>query len=189
MVSQSEHSLRMSCSCHWLKTYTMLVSDGGSLVTKSCLTLATQWTVACQDFLGKKIEVGCHFLLQGILPTQGSKLHAHLHPCRRSPTLQTILYWLSHQTHKILCPSCSVGDWLHNKIPVFPLSLKSTFLGLKQCHVLLDMCSWMGTRKVSKAFSKFRDGTRNTIGSESKSKSKGCDYCIGLAKKFIWVFP
>ena len=51
--------------------------DGGALVTKSCLTLATPWTVACQaplsmGFSGKNTGVGCHFLFQGIFPTQGS---------------------------------------------------------------------------------------------------------------------
>ena len=39
---------------------------------------ATPWTVAYQkspwDFPGKTTGVGCHFLLQGILPTQGSNL-------------------------------------------------------------------------------------------------------------------
>ena len=38
----------------------------GGLVTKSCLTLATPWTVACQaplwDSPGKNTGVGCHFL-------------------------------------------------------------------------------------------------------------------------------
>ena len=45
----------------------------------SCARLfATPWTVACTkllcpwDFLGKSTGVGCHFLLQGIFPTQGS---------------------------------------------------------------------------------------------------------------------
>ena len=39
---------------------------------------ATPWTVACTkllhpwDFPGKSTGVGCHFLLQGIFPTQGS---------------------------------------------------------------------------------------------------------------------
>ena len=38
---------------------------------------ATTWTVACQvplskGFLRKNTGVGCHFLLQGIFPTQGS---------------------------------------------------------------------------------------------------------------------
>ena len=40
----------------------------------------TPWTVACQapcpwDFQGKYTRVGCHFLLQGMFPTQGSNLH------------------------------------------------------------------------------------------------------------------
>ena len=49
----------------------------------------TLWTVAHQaplsmDFPGKNIGVGCHFLLQGILPTQGSNLHLlHLLHCRQ----------------------------------------------------------------------------------------------------------
>ena len=52
---------------------------GGGLVAKSCLTLATPWTVALQaplsmDFPGKNAGVGCHFLLQGIFPTQGLNL-------------------------------------------------------------------------------------------------------------------
>ena len=51
---------------------------GDGLVTKSCLTLATPWTVAlarflCSwDFTGKNTGVGCHFLLQEIFLTQGS---------------------------------------------------------------------------------------------------------------------
>ena len=56
------------------------------LVTKLYSTvLWPPWTVACQptlpysacswDFPGKKIRVGCHFLLQGIFLTQGSNPH------------------------------------------------------------------------------------------------------------------
>ena len=46
------------------------------LVTMSCLTFVTPRTVARQappsmDFPGKDTGVGCHFLLQGIFPTQG----------------------------------------------------------------------------------------------------------------------
>ena len=36
---------------------------GGGLVAKSCLTLVTPWTVACQATL--PTGVGCHFLFQG----------------------------------------------------------------------------------------------------------------------------
>ena len=51
----------------------------------------TPWTVACEvlcpwDFSGKNIEVGCHALLQGIFPKQGSNLHL-LH-CR-----QILYHW------------------------------------------------------------------------------------------------
>ena len=48
---------------------------------ESCLTLfVTLWTVACQALLSvgfpsKCTGVGCHFLLQGIFPTQGSNLN------------------------------------------------------------------------------------------------------------------
>ena len=53
---------------------------GGGLVIKSCLTLATPWTVACQaplswDSPGKNTGVDCHALLQGIFPAQGSNPH------------------------------------------------------------------------------------------------------------------
>ena len=54
----------------------------------------TPWTVAHQaphpwDFLGKNTRVGCHSLLPGILPTQGS--NPGLRYCRQ------ILYHLSHK--------------------------------------------------------------------------------------------
>ena len=56
---------------------------------------ATPWTVACTkllrpwDFPRKSTEVGCHLLLQGIFPTQGS--NPGLLHCRQT------LYCLSHQ--------------------------------------------------------------------------------------------
>ena len=50
------------------------------LVAQSCPTLCDPWTAACQaplsqDFPGKNMGVGNHFLLQGIFPTQGWNLH------------------------------------------------------------------------------------------------------------------
>ena len=66
---------------------------GGDLVAKSCPTLATPWIIAHQapsiGFPDKNTGVGCHFLLQGILLTQGSNLGL-LH-CRQ------ILYHLSYK--------------------------------------------------------------------------------------------
>jgi len=62
----------------------------------SCVQLfATPWIVACTkllhpwDFQGKSTGVGCHCLLQGIFPTQGS--NPGLSHCRQ------MLYRLSHQ--------------------------------------------------------------------------------------------
>ena len=50
--------------------YNRLLHTGSGLVTESCLTLGTPWTVACHAlcpwyFPGKNTAVGCHFLLQG----------------------------------------------------------------------------------------------------------------------------
>ena len=55
----------------------MELGGGGGLVTKSCLTLATSWNVVRQAPLSMGLSrqeywSGCHFLLQGIFPIQGS---------------------------------------------------------------------------------------------------------------------
>ena len=68
--------------------------EAGGLVAKSCPTLGTPWTVACQvplcmDFPDKNTGVGCHFLLQGIFPTQESNTDL-LH-------YRQILYQLSYK--------------------------------------------------------------------------------------------
>ena len=60
--------------------HSFMLPNGGGLVTKSRLTLATPWTVAHRllcpwNSPGKNSEVGCHFLLQGIFPTQGLQPH------------------------------------------------------------------------------------------------------------------
>ena len=61
------------------------------LVTKSCLALCTPWPIAHQAPMsmgspGKNTGAGCHFLLQGIFPTQGSNLGL-LH-CRQYPAFR-----------------------------------------------------------------------------------------------------
>ena len=67
-----------------------------SLVTQLCLTLCD--TMYCSspcsspgDSPGKNTGVGCHALLQGIFPTQGSN------PCL--PHCRWILYRLSHEAN------------------------------------------------------------------------------------------
>ena len=71
---------------------------GDGLVTKSCPTLVIPWTIALQaplsvGFLAKNTGVGCHFLLQGIFPTQGP--NKCLLCCRWSPALQADALLLS----------------------------------------------------------------------------------------------
>ena len=65
----------------------------GGLVAKSCLILATPWTVAHQAPLYMRFSrqdgVVCYFLLQGIFQTQG--LNPGLLHCRQT------LYQLSYQ--------------------------------------------------------------------------------------------
>ena len=51
----------------------------GVYMLQSCLSLCNLWAVARQvplsmDSPGKNTGVGCHALLQGIFPTQGSNL-------------------------------------------------------------------------------------------------------------------
>ena len=70
------------------------VSSLRVLVTQSCPSLATPWTIAHQAPLSlgssrQGTRVGCHFLLQGIFPTQG--LNPGLPHCKQ------ILYPLSRQ--------------------------------------------------------------------------------------------
>ena len=84
-----------SLRCHLLTSsvtqtflFTCKYIGGGGLVAKSYLALVTPWTVSCQalcpwDSLGQNTGVGCHFLLQGIFPTQESNpniyIRTHLH--------------------------------------------------------------------------------------------------------------
>ena len=77
------------------------------LVAKSCPTLCRliDWRlpVNCSwDFPVKNTGVGCHFLLQGIFPTQG--LNSHLLHCRR------ILYHWATRKAQIL-KHCSISSY------------------------------------------------------------------------------
>ena len=63
-----------------LQFFTMPLQPLVVLLLSCVWFCATPWTVACQAplsmrFPGKNTGGGCHFLLQGIFPTQGSKLH------------------------------------------------------------------------------------------------------------------
>ena len=79
------------------------------------------------DSLGKNTGVGCHTLLQGIFPTQGSNLG--LPHCRR------ILYQMSHQGSP---PSHLFFSFLNsNPSRLYsPLQANSLFHGLLSTHLL-----------------------------------------------------
>ena len=72
-------------------------------VTSNYLPPHGLWPILClQDFPGKNTRVGCHFLLQGIFPTQG--LNVGLLHCRQ------ILYFLSQQGWAVTCQApLSIG--------------------------------------------------------------------------------
>ena len=58
-------------TAYHITNYYLDVNGGGGLVAKSCLTLATPWTVTCKllcpwDSPGKNTGVGCHALLQDV---------------------------------------------------------------------------------------------------------------------------
>ena len=78
---------------------------------------ATPWTTAARllcpwDSPGENTGVGCHFLLQGMFPTQGLKLH-----------LQHLLHWLDEPPEKTL-----IGvNMSVNVLAIFALQ-KSKFL-------------------------------------------------------------
>ena len=83
-------------------------SNSSSLVAKSCPTLGNHGLQPARllcpwDSLSKSTGVGCHFLLQGIFPTQ--ETNPGLLRCRQ------ILYWLSYEGSPLLVikwivPSC-----------------------------------------------------------------------------------
>ena len=85
----------------------------------SHIRLFAPWTVACTrllhpwDYVAKSTGVGCHFLLQGIFPTQGS--NPGLPHCRQT------LYHLSH-------PSTDTGSESHTHNRLAPTS-KMSFHG------------------------------------------------------------
>ena len=87
------------------------------------LFFVTPWIVACTkllcpwDFQGKSTGVGCHFLLQGTFPTQGSNtglshcrqtLHCLSH--RGSPTIMMTFFKRFHAcTAALSAPSPAAG--------------------------------------------------------------------------------
>ena len=98
------------------ETYTTEAETGHycCLVAKSCLTLCdpvdcSPTRLLCPwDFPGKSTVAGCHFLLQGIFPTQGL---SHVSCTRR----QILYHWATREAHKTLLKEIQndINKWKH----------------------------------------------------------------------------
>ena len=97
----------------------------------------TPWTVACTtllcpwNFPGKSTGVGCHFLLQGIFPTQGS--NPGLPHCRQ--TLYCLSYLCMYESESEVAQSCPtlcdpVDSSLHQAPPSMGFSRQEYWSGL-----------------------------------------------------------
>ena len=111
----SFHKCLPSIICHYQ------AGGGGGLVTKSCLTLVTWWSAACQAPLSKGFPrlriLGCVpiAIFQEIFPTYGS--NPHLLPCRWSLALQvdslpiTKLRTVNSKVQGSPCPPPHLAQW------------------------------------------------------------------------------
>ena len=79
--------------------------------TKSLQLCLTLWTVACQAPLSMGFSrldtgVGCHALLQGIFPTQGSKLHLLHWQVGSLPLVsprKPLTFWVDTKSESSIC--------------------------------------------------------------------------------------
>ena len=97
------------------------------------------------DFPDKSTGVGCHFLLQGIFPTQGS--NPGLLNCRQ------MLYHLSHQGFLLLSFKNSldildISPLSHMWFQIFSPSLSFHPLNRILCRAKLCFCSCHGTCRI-----------------------------------------
>ena len=125
------------------------------LVTQSCLTLcdcSPPDSSVHEDSPGKNTGVGCHALLQGIFPTQGS--NPGLPHCR------WILYHLSQQR------SSRILEWvayLFSRGPSWledPDSHQELYQGLLHCREILYQLSYQGS--PINIINRFKIGKKNT---------------------------
>ena len=93
VMNKTPGSITQVLLFHSTNRYSWMVKESESVSLSVVSNSATPWTVAGQalcpcDFPGKNTGVGCHSLLQGIIPTKG--LNLSILNCRQ------ILYHLSH---------------------------------------------------------------------------------------------
>ena len=135
-------NFRASSSSH-AYAYAQSLDGGGSLVTKSSLTLAIPWTVACQaslsiGFSRQEYWSGLPFPSPGILPTQGSNLDL-LH-CRQ------MIYQLSYEGSQACSTLCNPLDCCLPGSSVHRFSQQEYWSGLS--FPLPALTSYLHKRKV-----------------------------------------
>ena len=93
-----------------------------------------------RDSPGKSTGVGCHFLLQGIFPTQGSNLG--LPHCRQVP------YRLSHQ-HGLKTNNCKIQQKNYTTFKQIILQMgKRKIEGLFLTFQLSILTIWLGVKRL-----------------------------------------
>ena len=115
------------------------------------------------DFPGKSTGVGCHFLLQGIFPTQGS--NPGLQHCRQ------ILYRLSHQRSRdspMFAESLIKWVWTHKCGVFFCLIFYIWFLAKK--NICMCVCIYIYTHTYTYPIGS-REGCKSMV-------RHHLDYCV-----------
>ena len=118
---------------------TWVAEDLICLVVQSCLSLCNPMDCSPPgssvhvDSLGKNTGVGCHALLQGIFPTQGSNMGV-LHG-------RQILYHLSHRGRPLRADGTNISELLKQSVVVEGFQL-ITKLGLSGCLVNELLREW-----------------------------------------------
>ena len=133
-----------------ISSYFPCIYGGGGVVAKSHLTLGIPWTVATRllcpwHFPGKNTGVDCHFLLQGVFPTQGS--NPCLFHCRRiiyhwatRAALMHLYTIQNHMQHRCIVHIYKVFDKFYvNSIISFDILSNPGFLSLGT----VDIWGWI----------------------------------------------
>ena len=107
------------------------------LVTKSCLTLATPWTVAHQ------IPLAMGFSRQGYwsglpFPFPGDLHHPGIKPAYLALQVDSLICWATRETSKPLAVVFLCSLYQGEEVPSFPSILRvfSSWMGIRFCQML-----------------------------------------------------
>ena len=118
------------------------------LVTKSCPILATHGLQPARlhcpwDFPGRDTGVGCHFLLQGIFPTQ--KSNPGLLHCRWTPALQVSSFPTESQGKSLISIFVSISIYSCTYVFYLCVLLKQHYRIIQRIYKLV--CKWEKRQK------------------------------------------